>query len=317
MKNAKITGSFVDFSELTHKDQILLPWTVEDWVEEFSDMLEAGITTAIIARTMRYGAVYYHSDYFETHNEHDSLSPFMEAARETGMRVFVSGMISDHFFNADNEKFNRLMKRDLYIYSTVLSELIGKYGSLGIIDGIYISHEADNENMAHPDRQLAAQNFFGNLYAKLKDLIDLPILSSPFFTRKSTPGQLAKFWETFLDRPMFDILAMQDGVGCNRDISPEIIPAYYKALQPVFDSRNIVFWNNIESFSFNPGYKTSGYDRSKIWFKTAPIDRIDRQFSAGTLCVDKTIMWEYGHFFSRKQAGEDLYDSFRRWNLGQ
>ncbi len=29
---------------------------------------------------------------------------------------------------------------------------------------------------------------------------------------------------------MFDILAMQDGVGCNRDITPEDIPVYLAAL---------------------------------------------------------------------------------------
>ena len=91
MAQARITGTFVDFSELTHQDTRLLNWSVKDWVEELTDMKNAGISTAILARTMRYGAVYYYSNFFETHLERDYMTPFMEAAKETGMQVFISG----------------------------------------------------------------------------------------------------------------------------------------------------------------------------------------------------------------------------------
>lgn len=318
MSNAKITGTFVDFSELTHKDLYLLDWGEKEWAEELTDMKAAGIDTAIIARTMRFGSVYYYSDFFETHLERDWLTPFFKAAQAVGMRVFISGMISDHFFTADTENFTRMMKRDRSIYRTVIEELLDRFTDYNVIDGIYISHEADNDNLAEPSRRDAARDFFRGLYGDLKQTTDLPILSSPFYTRSYSPVELTRFWSDFLgdsDEPMFDILAMQDGVGCNRNIYPETVTDYYKPLVPVFSAHNITFWNNVETFSMNPGFRDSGFDRTKIWLKTAPIDRINRQYRAGIGFAEKTITWEYGHFFSRKQAGVDLYENFKKWNL--
>ncbi|GAB1481631.1 DUF4434 domain-containing protein [Treponema sp.] len=315
MVKGKISGTFVDFSEQPHKDRELLAWSLTDWKEEMQDMLDAGIDTVILARTMRFGAVYYHSHFFETHLERDYIKPFMEAAGETGMNVFISGMISDHFFRSNDKDFIRMMQRDVFIYEKVLTELLDIYAEHPHIRGIYISHEADNENMASPARFLAAQNFFANLYSALKKETSLPVLSSPFFTKSASPKDLADFWNRFLDRPMFDILAMQDGIGCNRDIDPIDIPLYYNLLAPIFKSKGIEFWNNVETFSFNPGYRESGFDRSKIWLKTAPIDRVELQYEAGKPFVSRTITWEFGHFLGRRQAGKDFYQTFKQWNV--
>ena len=315
MKTGKISGTFIDFSEQTHKDLQLLPWDTADWAAEMQDMLEAGIDTVILARTMRFGAVYYHSKYFETHLEHDYIRPFMEAAAETGMKVFISGLISDHFFNANDADFIRMMGRDVSIYERVITELLEIYRDHPGLSGIYISHEADNDNLATPARFEAAQHFFSDLYRRLKETTSLPVLSSPFFTKAVSPADLAAFWDRFLEQPMFDILAMQDGIGCNRDITPGDIPAYYELLSPLFASRGIEFWNNVETFSFNPGFRDSGYDRSKIWLKSAPIDRVSQQYEAGRGYVSRTITWEYGHFLGRRQAGADFYETFRQWNL--
>lgn len=311
----KISGTFIDFSELTHKDEDLLNWDVDGWKSEFRDMKNAGINLVIPARTMKFGRTYYFSDIYETHKEKDYLSPFMEASREVGMDVYISGFLSDYFFTADDENFKRMMKRDITINVNVISEILDKYKNYDNIKGIYISHEADNENLRSEIRKAAARGFFGTLYSSLRAVSDLPILSSPFFTKTSTPDELAVFWDDFLDRKMFDIIAMQDGIGCNRDITPEDISAYYSKLKPIFDKHSIVFWNNIETFSFNPGYRESGFDRSKIWLKTAPISRIDKQYDAGKAYTEKSITWEYGHFFSRRQAGEDFYECFREWNI--
>lgn len=316
-RRARITGTFVDFSERTHDDNNLLDWTQDDWTQELSDMKAAGIELVIPARTMRYGRTYYFSDVFETFNEHDYLTPFMRAAADVGMAVYLSGLISDHFFRADDESFVRMMKRDVGIYDTILGELLDRYGHLPGIVGIYISHEADNENLASRARMRAAKEFFGELYARLRRKTSLPILSSPFFTKRMAPQELASFWTELLDRPMFDCIAMQDGVGCDRDIAPEDLPGYFSELAAVFEKNGIRFWHNCETFSFNPGYRGSGFDRKKIWLHPAPMDRIERQYELGRHYVSRTITWEYGHFLGRKQVGPDWYDAFARWNTGE
>ena len=313
---ARIQGTFVDFSELTHRDHELLGWSEEEWAEELTDMRAAGIDLVIMARTMRFGCTYYYSNTFETHRETDFLSPFMRACACTGMRVYLAGMISDAFFTASNEDFARMMKRDISIYDTVFGELLSAYAGHPGIAGLYVSHEVDNKNLAAPARRGAARDFFGTLYGKLKDRTDLPILSSPFFTKDIGPAPFARFWDDFLDRPMFDILAMQDGVGCDRDILPEDIPLYYEGLRDVLGRKGIAFWNNVETFSFNPGFRRSNFDRNKIWLHPAPLERVDRQYKAGAPFTEKTITWEYGHFLSRRQVGADWYEAFKRWNLG-
>jgi hypothetical protein len=184
------------------------------------------------------------------------------------------------------------------------------------VSGVYVSHEADAANLLSPVRREAAGRFFGTLYGSLKELTDLPILSSPFFTHDTDPEELAAFWDAFLDRPMFDILAMQDGVGCDRNISPEEVEPYFVPLSRVFRAKGIRFWHNAESFSFHPGFRNSGFDRRKIWLHPAPLQRLDAQVKAGATCTEKTITWEYGHFLSRIQVGEDWYRSFKDWNLG-
>jgi hypothetical protein len=65
---------------------------------------------------------------------------------------------------------------------------------------------------------------------------------------------------------------------------------------------------------FNPGFRASHSDRSKIWLHPAPIDRIDRQYRLAKPSVEQTITWEFGHFLGRKQVGQDWYDAFRCWN---
>ncbi len=312
----KIRGTFVDFSELTHKDQALLDWSEADWTEEMRDMRAAGIELVILARTLRLGRAYYFSNVYETHDERDYLAPFMAAAAATGMRVFLSGMLSEHFFTAGDADFGRMMKRDVAIYDTVFGELLSAYRDHPGLAGVYVSHEPDNGNLASPSRREAARRFFGAFYERLKARTSLPILCSPFFTKAITPEAFGRFWADFLDRPMFDIIAMQDGVGCDRDIVPEDIPAYYEPLREVLHARGITFWNNVETFSFHPGFRRSRFDRSKIWLHPAPLDRVERQYRAGAPFVETTITWEYGHFLSRRQVGQDWYDAFRTWNLG-
>ncbi len=311
----KISGSFIDFSERTHRDELLLDWSEKEWEQELSDMRNAGITLAIPARTMRLGRTYYFSNVFETFDEHDYLSPFMRAAASVGMEVYLSGMISDYFFTAADDDFQRMMKRDVSIYETVFGELLELYGNQCRISGLYISHEADYSNLGNRVRQDAAREFFGLLYGKLKETTGLPIMSSPFFTKSASPEELGRFWDQFLDRPMFDVLALQDGVGCDRDILPEDLPDYFEQFARALSRHEIELWHDCETFSFNPGYRRSNFDRTKIWLHPAPIGRIARQYEAARPFVQRTIAWEFGHFQSRLQVGADWYDTFSRWNL--
>lgn len=200
-----------------------------------------------------------------------------------------------------------MMQRDLRRNRLVLDELLAAYRHHPALRGIYISNEPDRDNVDTPERADALRGFLGDMYRTVKDACKLPVLCSPFFSKSLPPVELAKWWSGFVDRPMFDIIAMQDGVGCRyRNIDTEDIVPFYEALAPVLAGNGIRFWNNIETFEFidwgNP-------------LTPAPMERIDRQYAVGSPFVERTITWEYGHFLGRQQVGEKRYREFRNWNL--
>ncbi len=127
-----------------------------------------------------------------------------------------------------------------------------------------------------------------------------------FFAKSLPPRALAEWWSDFIDRPMFDIIAMQDGVGCVRDITPEDIPLYYKELASVFSDNTIRFWNNVETFTII---------KRGLPLIPAPLERIAQQYENGRPFVERTITWEFGHFLGRQQVCKERYNAFRNWNL--
>jgi hypothetical protein len=233
----------------------------------------------------------------------DLVEVIFEEAKKIGLGVYLGLDLNTNFWDRSRD-FSRLMKKDLLWNSFILNELAGIYSGDKALKGIYISNELDRDNLDTPDRLAACQEFMGSMYELVKSKLRLPVMSSPFFSKSIPFKELAGWWESALDRPMFDILAMQDGVGCfpRRDLHVEDIPPYYAALAPVYRAHGIRFWNNVETFASpfpSPG----------------DLGRIARQYDAGSPYVERTITWEYGRYLGRQQAGAERYEAFQTWNL--
>jgi len=304
---AKITGTFLDFGVVDfgsatpqYPAAMLQP---DFWRRELADMRAAGITAVIIARIMELGRTHYHSTLFQEWEARDHTALIMDAARETGIKVWLGGHLNLAFWDR-NWDFARMMRRDLRLNQMIYTELWEAYGGHPALAGFYVSNEPDRDNIETPDRREALQECLHGIYATIHDATALPVLVSPFYAKSLSPAALAEWWDIFLDRPMFDILAMQDGIGCfpRRDLHVEDTTRYYAALAPVYRAHGITFWNNVETFG--------------PWPAPGDLGRIDQQFQAGVPFVERSITWEYGHFLGRQLAGEARYQAFREWNLG-
>jgi hypothetical protein len=305
----KITGTFLDFAvEFVPSGTHYPEWLGSNpgfWDRELADMRAAGITDVIIARMMELGRTHYHSPLFQEWDRDDHVDRVMVVAADLGLRVWLGGHLNLAFWDRSWD-FARMMARDLRVNTVIYRELWERYAGHPALAGWYVSNEPDRDNVDIPDRAEPLRDCLGGLYALLKAETGLPVLVSPFYSKSLPPAELAAWWDAFLDRPMFDVLAMQDGVGCypRRDLRPETVPPNYAALAPVYAAHGIAFWNNVETF-MSP-YPTPG-----------PLDRIDAQYRAGKPYTEKAITWEFGHFLGRQQAGEERYAAFAEWNLGE
>lgn len=305
-KPGKISASFLDFSERTNFHDHMINRGAGFWKTEMKDMAAAGITDVVVARAVLAGRAHYHSAMLEEWVEEDQLAAVMQGAEEQGIGMYLGLDLNLFFWDADRD-FSRMMKRDLELNRYILAELLAAHGRSPALKGIYVTHEPDRDNVATPERAGALQDFLGAMYTLVKETCGLPVFCSPFFSKSMPPAELAAWWDRFVDRPMFDIIAMQDGIGCaaQRFISPDDIPPLYRELAPVFHSKKIEFWNNVETFILAVRGEP---------LTPAPLDRIDSQYEAGRPLVARSITWEYTHFLGRQLVGEERYRAFRTWN---
>jgi hypothetical protein len=305
LRRGKISASFVDFSKRTDFYDAMLNRDLDFWRDEMRDLRAAGIEDIVVARSVLAGRAHYHSALLEEWDEQDAVSLVMQAAGEQGVGVMLGLTLNLNFWDRTRD-FGRMMKRDLTLNRHILVELLAAHAANPALRGIYVTHEPDRDNVATPERATLLRTFLGDMYELIKSACGLPVFCSPFFAKSIPPAELAAWWSEFVDRPMFDIIAMQDGVGCERGITPDDIPLYYEALAAVFSAKGIQFWNNVETFTI--------VKRGQPLIP-APLERIARQYDLGSPFVERTITWEYGHFLGRQQVSQERYDTFRAWNV--
>ncbi|NRA39590.1 MAG: DUF4434 domain-containing protein, partial [Planctomycetes bacterium] len=224
----KITGTFIDTSVKTNHPEPL-DKSASWWLQELTDMKQAGIDTVILQHTMCRGKTHFLSMHYEEWLETDTLDAIMCAAAECKIDVYI-GLYNNVQFWDQHKDFSRMMKRDQQIYKNLLDELIPRYKGHAQLKGIYLPSEADKENCYNAERSKAVRDFFVNVYQYSKELSDLPILMSPYYTLKFTPEVTAEWWDELLKDRLVDIVAMQDGVGCVRNIQPDDSSRYYQPL---------------------------------------------------------------------------------------
>jgi len=127
------------------------------------------------------------------------------------------------------------------------------------------------------------------------------IMIAPYFTLDFSPQDLEKGWKKLLETMKVDIVAFQDGVGCDRGIKPEDVPPYFEAMKRACDANKVELWGDLEVFDILAGWKP------------AKIERIKEQMEKMSPFVKKIVIWEFNHYLSPLKGEEQrkLYDDYK------
>jgi hypothetical protein len=266
-----------------------LTWTEEQWEKEFRAMKAVGMQVLIIQHIADKDFAFYRSGFlplFQPCGTSDPLATLLALARKHRFSVWLGLDAS-----AD-------VARNL----SIAREVRTRYGRFwDVVRGWYV-FGALGELMNAPHPLDPTVRAYAAVIPELKRITPLPVMIAPAFTLDVSPDALAKGWERLFAVFRPDVMAVQDGIGCGRNLTPQNIRPYFAALKEVCDRYGVRLWSDLEIFDIPSGWRP------------APIDRIAAQFAAVRDLVDKVVIFEFNHYMSpvRGNLPEQLYQDWQK-----
>lgn len=242
-----LTGSFIDFFGKND-------WSQKDWENQFEEMKEIGMNTAIIQFISYKDNTWFNSaNDFTSKKYPDALPRLLAAANTTNMDIFIGLYFDEEYWhNQTNENWLRL-HADRCIF--VAKEIHEQFGKDRAFKGWYIPHEP--EPNAYHSRELTAsfnENLINRISDKLHSFDSKPVSIAAFFNSELTSPQQLREFMSELCRSNLQIIMLQDGVGVNH-VTLENLKLYYtEADRGLFENTDYKgeFWTDLETFSFPP-----------------------------------------------------------------
>ena len=266
-----------------------LVWSEEQWEREFQAMKAIGMQVLIIQHIADKDFAFYRSGFlplFQPCGTSDPLATLLTLAQKHRFSVWLGLDAS-----AD-------VARNL----SIAREVRAHYRRFwDVVRGWYV-FGAFGELMNAPPTFDPTVRAYAAVIPELKRIAPLPVMIAPAFTLDVTPDALAKGWENLFAVFRPDVMAVQDGVGCGRNLTPQNIRPYFAALKEVCDRHEVRLWSDLEIFDIPSGWRP------------ASIDRIAAQFAAVRDLVDKVVVFEFNHYMSpvRGNLPEQLYQDWRK-----
>ena len=288
------TGSFLQL------DDSNLSWTQKQWEDELAAMKRAGMDTLIIGTTAQDTYAFCRIKSYPLFDEcgtADPLGTLLSISEKLDISVYVGFYSWDSEKRQTEQEFQEFTRR----CNQIADELWANYGRHKAFVGWYVlSWEIGNA----PDEQNLGVKAYREIMTHLRTITPkLPILMSPYFTLDTSPENIETGWTKLLDVLKPDILAPQDGVGCNRGLTPDNVTPYLSAYRRAAKATGVRFWANVEVFDMAAG------------MKPASTERIVRQLQAVSPDADKVIIFEYNHYLSGVRGltgGTDLTTALER-----
>ena len=289
-----LTGTFLQL------DGSNLPWREEEWRKELSYMKQIGMDTLIIASVAFDSTSFYPSRFlskFQQLGTNDPIETLLSLSDKMRIDVYL-GLYSWNWEGKGSEEdFGNFAELNI----KVAKELYSLYSKHPSFKGWYIlSWELGNAPpIGNVDVRAYKRvvDFLRKLNPKKK------IIIAPYFTLDISFEKLGEGWRKLLPFLKIDILALQDGVGCDRGIKPEHIPSYFSSMKKACEENKVEFWGDLEIFDIPSGWKP------------AKIERIREQIEKMKPFVKKIVVWEFNHYMSPLKGGEQrkLYEEYKKF----
>jgi hypothetical protein len=279
-----ITGTFIQL------DSGNLAYSKEQWRAEFEAMRKLGCDTLIIGELARTDHAFCKLSKYPIYAKSGTPDPFkaiLDTARDFGFRVYA-GTYGWNWKEYGPEHFEEYALK----CREIATEVWRRYGKHPAFAGWYpMGWEIGN--VPPPDHAgVKALNAVTPLLREMSP--KLPILIAPYFTFDVTPEQFESGWKKLLATVDVDIVALQDGVGCDRKIKPESAKPYFRAMLSACRSANVIPWADVEVFDQPAGWKP------------AQPDRVVEQLRSVSPFVEKIVIWEFNHYLSPNRGLKSL-----------
>lgn len=255
----------------------------EEWARLCRFLRGLGMDTLIVQFSVIRGKAYYPSQHFSMVREGaDAAGRLLTAAAAEGIGVHL-GLASDdeHWWQIPYrpQELPAYVEREAARNSLISEEILDRYGDSPALAGIYLSHEIHLGEEWAGDNLRHLVELFNRMSDGVKRLApDLPVSTAPFFSLRGTIEEFEQRWRAFLSQTRLDILMLQDGVGCEREITVDHLDGYYAALARVCAETGVEFWTDLELFDLKPP-------------KVAPPARVAAQLAAVAPHVKKVVAY--------------------------
>ncbi len=303
-----VTGTFV-------QPGAFMSYSVKNWATHFNGLKEVGIDTFIIQWTAEtpYGKflnIYYPSELAKankasTFSDCSTFLPrVLEAAKQTGMKVFVGLNLSDEWwsFACTNDDWN---KTESSIGVQMAKEIYDLYKKdyPDELYGWYFAYEMFN-GMRNQEKKAGD---FLNMYLDPLTELDssMPLMLSPFVTKSGGDAKKAgEEWTKVFEVANFrdgDIFCCQDAVGAGH-ITIDLLDGYFAALKKAVDTEpGLRFWANSENFVISD-------------YTPADVNRFVRQMKIAEPYVEGYVTFAYSHYYAKDYGGHGGYhESYKHY----
>lgn len=288
-----LSGSFLQL------DGSNLPWKEEEWRKELYYMKALKMDTLIIGYVASDSYSFYSSRLFPLFpncGTKDPVNTLLSLSDKLKIDVYLGLYAWDWKGKGSETDFQEFAEINIKI-AKELHRLYSKHPSF---KGWYIlSWEIGN---APPPENIAVKAYI-KVISALRVLDNRKkIMIAPYFTLDISPQRFEEGWRKLLSVMKVDIVALQDGVGCDRGIKPEDVPSYFEAMKRACEANEVELWGDLEVFDILAGWKPSN------------IERIKEQIEKIHPFVKKIVIWEFNHYMSPLKGEEQskLYQDYKK-----
>jgi hypothetical protein len=286
---------------------LVVNWKDADFSAEYQIMKEVEMSHIIWQWTIdsKSKQAYYPTNItgFSRASSNDLVGSSLQEAKKANIKVWLGLNWNSDWFGhyANNEKW---LTNEVSLSKIVVHELWQQYGEdyADTIAGFYIPLEIDNVNFRKGKNQKRLAMACKEITETIHVTTAKPVMIAPFFNenRGQSAVQYADMWGKILEEAPIDVIALQDGIGCDHaSVSTiakwlETLNIKIKAVRPATE-----LWSDLETFTPE--------------LTSAPIGRIISQINAERKYVTNFTSFSFTHYDSPNNGQAERFGQYREY----
>lgn len=296
----RLDGSFF-------QPDLVVNWDASDFSAEYDVMKDVDMDHVIWQWTVdsKRKQAYYPTEIpgISAISTNDLVETSLKEAKKQGIKVWLGLNSNDDWskYYANNEKW---LTTEVSLSKAIAQELWSRYGAKygDTIAGFYLPMEVDNVHFQNKEKQKRIAEAYLQITEEIHHMAKKPVMIAPFFNQKKglDASKYADMWGNILRVAPIDVIALQDGIGCDHasvDTIGKWLSVLEKKMKEVRPATEL--WSDLETYS-------SG-------FVSAPIERVIRQVNAERNYVKKFTSFSFNHYDSPNNGQFEEFYQYKQY----